>query len=1191
MTTSPFRVLLLEDNDSDAMLLLAALDEYAPNAFAIVRASRLAEALRQIDSARFDVILSDLALPDSFGLDTVSALVSKAAALPLVVLTGSCDDELGRKAILHGAQDFLIKGDSSGSLIARTLRHAIEHKRLDIALRQANEALERRVAERTAALEDASRLLQASERQFRALYDNAPLPYQSLDIEGNILTVNEAWLQALDLTRDEAIGRFFGDFMSEASKVLVAAEFSRFKILGNVAGPVFEFVRKDGSRRLFQISGQIARDGDGNFVRTHCILIDVTEAQRTEAQLKLAANVFDQSTEGITITDAERNIVLVNRAFTAITGYSREEVIGKNPRMLSSGRQDEEFYRAMWESIGATGLWQGEMWNRRKDGSEYPEWISISRVLDSNGGVKHYIAIFSDITQRKEAEERIQWLAHFDALTGLPNRVLAADRARQSLSMMSRNGEPLALMFINLDHFKNVNDSLGHHIGDVLLVALAERLTGELREQDTVSRLGGDEFVLVLPGADATGAAHLAEKLINMVAQSLQVDQHELRLTASIGIAMYPNDADDFESLCACADVALHHAKSDGRNTYRFFTREMQERSTRRVLLENELHRALERNELSLHYQPQISMHDGRLVGAEALLRWRHPILGMVSPAEFIPIAESSGLILPIGEWVLRSAVQQWKSWLDSGLALTTVAVNLSAVQFKHPSLTELVMQILEEAGLAPQHLELELTEGIAMDDPLGAIAVLDRLHERGIRMSIDDFGTGYSSLSYLKRFKIYKLKIDQSFVRDLTVDQEDKAIVGAIISLAANLGMQTIAEGVETQGQLEFLRGRGCNEVQGYYFSKPLAVEDFEVFARGNRKDAWSVAWSRAMNAQIEIAPECDFANCQSWLEYQALLDNETFGIAVTRNRTFVRCSSRLGAIFGWPSHELVGQPTLVVYPSAEAFDEFSRVAIPILGSGQQFDIEMPFKKRDGSSVLCRLLAKAIDPADHSKGAIYIVEDITSLRTAPEMPARVESDAGPTVVAAMPRIAACVEEGDGVQFGSRKMSGGQALLVVNANRKVEADNLRSGPFMQLIWHPAYESGNEVVDAQHRALVEHANLLLEAMLTASPNDEVAALVDELIRGTRQHFESEEEIIAAVGFPGAEEHAAVHRELVARAGQLQQRFHSGTLGIGELFQFLAYQLIAQHMLGTDREFFHYLTPPEKPGSSPALAGNA
>ena len=441
------------------------------------------------------------------------------------------------------------------------------------------------------------------------------------------------------------------------------------------------------------------------------------------------------------------------------------------------------------------------------------------------------------VFQRKRDAERIQQLANFDVLTGLPNRVLLNDRVSQALSMAQRNRAQLAVMFLDLDHFKNINDTLGHRIGDALLIEVAKRLKSIVREEDTVSRVGGDEFILVLPDTNADGAARVARKVLEVITQPNRIEQHDLAITPSIGIAMYPDDGEHFDALSRCADVAMYRAKHDGRNNYRFFTSEMQTHSARTLQLENALRRALERGQLSLHYQPQMSLPDGRLIGAEALLRWQHPELGMISPAEFIPIAEASGQILQIGEWVLRTAVHQLKRWMDSGMTPMVIAVNLSVVQFHQHNLTELVMQILDEVKLPPQYLELELTEGVAMDDPLGAIALMDSLHERGIHMSIDDFGTGYSSLSYLKRFEIYKLKIDQSFVSDITEDPEDKAIVDAVISLASSLGLQTLAEGVETEGQLAFLREQGCNEAQGYYFSKPLPADQFEVFVRGKRK------------------------------------------------------------------------------------------------------------------------------------------------------------------------------------------------------------------------------------------------------------------------------------------------------------------------------------------------------------------
>ncbi len=437
--------------------------------------------------------------------------------------------------------------------------------------------------------------------------------------------------------------------------------------------------------------------------------------------------------------------------------------------------------------------------------------------------------------ERAQNEARIVQLAHFDALTGLPNLTLLKDRVAHAMGMAQRSGSQVALMFLDLDHFKNVNDTLGHRIGDELLVQLSRRLKSVLRDEDTLSRMGGDEFIFVLPGTDADGAAHVAEKLLETVASPYQIRQYELSVTPSVGIAIYPADGTDFDRLYQCADVAMYRAKRDGRNCFRFFTSEMQERSSRRMQLENALRQALMHDQFELYYQPQISIEDGSLVGAEALLRWQHPELGAISPAEFIPVAEESGLILGIGEWVLREAARQAKAWLGQGLELT-IAVNLSAVQFRQANLSQKIMQILNEAQLPPRHIELELTESVAMEVPMAAIAVMDELHERGFRMSIDDFGTGYSSLSYLRKFKINKLKIDQSFVSSIFDDPESRAIVSAIITLADSLGFETIAEGVETEEQLEFLRMRGCREVQGYYFSKPLRVREFEAFVLTRR-------------------------------------------------------------------------------------------------------------------------------------------------------------------------------------------------------------------------------------------------------------------------------------------------------------------------------------------------------------------
>ena len=566
----------------------------------------------------------------------------------------------------------------------------------------------------------------------------------------------------------------------------------------------------------------------------------VREAEISEAIEKLRLSekhfraYFDRATVGMAATSAHKEWLEVNDTMCEMLGYSREELMHMTWAELTHP-DDLAANLVQFDRMTRGEINEYSIENRfvRKDGTVIHVRRSPRAVRKADGSIDYIVAWVDDITQRKLDEDHIQQLAHFDLLTGLPNRALFSDRINHALSMALRSNSQLAVMFLDLDHFKNVNDNLGHRIGDMLLLEIANRLKSVMRDEDTVSRLGGDEFILLLPGTDADGAAHASEKLLWIIAQPCRIEQHELIVTPSIGIAMYPDDGMDFETLSQCADVAMYRAKHDGRNNYRFFTSEMQTHSVRTLQLENALRYALDRGEMSLHYQPQISIHDGRIIGAEALLRWQHPVFGMVAPAEFIPIAESSGQILPIGEWVLRTAVNQMKAWMDSGMTPMIIAVNLSAVQFRHPNLPELVTQILDSVKLMPKYLELELTESVAMDDPLGAIAIMDRLYERGIRMSIDDFGTGYSSLSYLKRFKVYKLKIDKSFVRDISDDLEDKAIVSAIISLAGSLGLQTIAEGVETEAQLAFLREQGCNEVQGFHFCGPLPAEQFEAFAR----------------------------------------------------------------------------------------------------------------------------------------------------------------------------------------------------------------------------------------------------------------------------------------------------------------------------------------------------------------------
>lgn len=676
--------------------------------------------------------------------------------------------------------------------------------------------------------------IQATQYQLQATLEAIPDLMLELDAQGHLLQLHSQASHPLQPAWPDCAGQPITALLPPEASAAMMAALHDAHTTGHSQGREYPLHLPNQTLRWFELSGTL-KAGNPLDPVSHVILLarDITTRKRAEEQLKLASHFFEGSSEGFVITDAHQRIIKVNRTFTQITGYSVEEMLGKSPAALSSGRHSRSFYRQMWQQINAVGQWQGEVWNRRKNGEVYPEWLSITRVPDAQGQTAYYLAIFSDTSQRKEQEARIRYLAYYDPLTGLANRSLLKDRAQHDLAQCKRHQTPLSLLFIDLDHFKQINDSLGHQVGDQLLKQVGERLGQQVREQDTVARMGGDEFVTVLPETNDEGAALVARNFLERLSQPYQVGPHELTVTPSIGIALYPNDGTDFDTLYRCADTAMYRAKQNGRSSFSFFTTEMQAQSVRRLQIENALRRALERDQLWLQYQPQMSLRNHQLIGMEVLLRWNHPEWGPVSPAEFIPVAENSRQILAIGEWVLRTATAQAKAWQDQGLPPIIVAINLSAVQFRQPDLPDLVGTILHDTGLAPEWLELELTESVAMHDPEGAIATMQQLHQRGVRMSVDDFGTGYSSLNYLKRFQIYKLKIDQSFVRDVTRSPEDARIVEAIVQMAESMGLTTIAEGVETPEQLEFLRSHGCREIQGYHLSRPLSATDFEAFVR----------------------------------------------------------------------------------------------------------------------------------------------------------------------------------------------------------------------------------------------------------------------------------------------------------------------------------------------------------------------
>ncbi|MDQ5880882.1 MAG: hypothetical protein QG616_712 [Pseudomonadota bacterium] len=543
----------------------------------------------------------------------------------------------------------------------------------------------------------------------------------------------------------------------------------------------------------------------------------------SEAQLRLAARVISRSGEGIMIADAGGLIIEVNTAFEKITGYTREEALGRNPNFLASGRQDAEFYRLMWHTLNESNFWQGEIWNRRKNGEVFPEWLSLSAIRDDADKITHYVGTFSDVTEARAREARIQHMAHHDFLTGLPNRFLLVDRFSQVAASAQRNDTRFALLFMDLDRFKNVNDTLGHTVGDQLLCDVARRLSQAVRTTDTVSRQGGDEFIVLLGEIESPeAAAQVARKLTQVLSEPCQLGGHQITVTPSIGIAVSPEDGSDLDSLLKHADLAMYDAKQQGRNNYQFFRREMNARSLEMLLMESDLRLALRKGEFELHYQPQVAIGSRQPVGVEALLRWRHPERGLVSPVDFIPMAEETGLIVPTGQWVLETACQQAAKWRAGDWPEMKVAVNLSAAQFRQQELIVLTRQALAAAALPPQALELEVTESILMSDAEGTSTTLNELSAMGITLAIDDFGTGYSSLAYLKRFPVDTLKVDRSFVRNIGTDEEDAAICSAIIGLAHSLHLEVVAEGVETQAQYDWLAAAGCHYVQGYFTGRP---------------------------------------------------------------------------------------------------------------------------------------------------------------------------------------------------------------------------------------------------------------------------------------------------------------------------------------------------------------------------------
>jgi len=674
-----------------------------------------------------------------------------------------------------------------------------------------------------------------SEEQLRNLFDLSPLGMALTDMRGRYVQFNEAFRNILGYTTDE-LKAFGGQVLTpQKYEAEDASHLKKLLRTGRYGPYEKQYLRKDGSLIDVRLNGMRITSGDGHEY-IWSIVEDISGCKPIDVDQRAAS-----APVGIMITDADRHILNVNKTFVDDSGFSAEEIVGQTPNLFRSGRHDTAFYTAMWESIDRTGSWQGEIWDRCKNGAVSPRWMAITAVTGEDGVTTNYVSTHFNTSESKAAEDEIRHLAFYDALTRLPNRRLLLDRLQRAMVASTRSGHAGALLFIDLDHFKTLNDTLGHDMGDQLLQQVAERLQSCLRETDTVARLGGDEFVIMQEGLSESleeavaQARTLGEKALASFAQPFLLDNSEYFSTPSIGVAMFQDHHASVSELLKRADLAMYQAKATGRNTIRFFDPAMQSIVNARVLLESDLRRALREQEFLLYYQPQMDAV-GRMTGAEALLRWQHPERGLVSPCEFITMTEDTGQILPLGQWVLETACQQLAKWARvPATAGLDMSVNISARQFYHPDFVQLVLSTLDRMEADPNLLTLELTESLLLTSFEDIVTKMSTLKARGICFSLDDFGTGYSSLSYLKRLPLDQLKIDQSFVRDILTDSNDAAIARTILTLGQNLGLSVIAEGVETRAQLDFLAGSGCNAYQGYFFSQPLSAEDIESFAARN--------------------------------------------------------------------------------------------------------------------------------------------------------------------------------------------------------------------------------------------------------------------------------------------------------------------------------------------------------------------
>ncbi|HRD66254.1 MAG TPA: EAL domain-containing protein [Candidatus Competibacter sp.] len=802
--------ILVADDDPVTRLLAGEILEREGFAARVVESGEIALAL--FASYSFDLVLLDVVMPGLDGFDTCARLrqMPAGAHIPILMVTGLDDESSIQRAYGAGATDFITK-PLNALILAQRVRYVL---RASAAMRE---------------------LAWRVDFQ-RVLIETIPVPIVVEDARGGCLLCNPAW--------ETLVGRSLAE-MAGGVPQMVGRGIPKPAVLapevdddGRWQQQVYEteVVGAGAEPRsviVHQAAFTLPASGEPGVIS---VVLDITERKKSEEHLRLAETVFRTAADAIMVTDAAGVIKSINPAFTTVTGYQPREAIGLTPRLLESGREDDQFFADVWRSLRETGKWSGELWQRRKNGEIYPVWETIAAVHAPDGHVVEYVAFFNDITARKRAEQEVFHRANYDLLTGLPNRNLLCERLDQTLKQARRYSRRAVLMFVDLDGFKQVNDTLGHGVGDMLLCQVAARLGVCVRDTDTVARQGGDEFVVVLPDmADEEDASVVAEKIIARLTEPFDLGGNVVRIGASVGVAFYPDHGASAEQLLRHADLAMYQAKLAGRGAYRIYEPAMTNKAARQASFENNLRLALERKEFAVYYQPILEVDSGRLVGAEALLRWHHPLRGIVPPSEFIALAEETGLIGDIGTWVLEDVCQTLERWHRIGLDLS-VSVNLSSVQILRGWSIEMLDALLKRYRLAPHALVFEITEKVLLADIPQAGQWLEDVRNLGIHLVLDDFGTGYSSLSCLRRFPLDRVKIDPSLVRDMVANPISRALVKAILAMSHNLWLKVVAEGVETWEQFDLLGRLGCEYAQGFYFSRPVSAEEFAKIARNLR-------------------------------------------------------------------------------------------------------------------------------------------------------------------------------------------------------------------------------------------------------------------------------------------------------------------------------------------------------------------